>query len=118
MTFGKDPKLIRTTAMGLAVEFWEEAARRAKTFDRRPTVPLKAFVRDNWMKFVHPARSVLAEMLNKPTITEHMKAEIYDALTFGEETEDAMLPPAEFLAQAERELRFPTTQTAIGRVLH
>lgn len=114
----KDPKLLRTTAMGMAAAFWEEAERRAKTMDRKPGVPLKEFVRDNWMKFVLPARATLAELLSSSTVSDHMKAEIYDALTFGEEIEDAKAPPAEFLAQAERELRFPATQTAVGLVLH
>lgn len=88
-TQNKVPRLLRMTAKELAGAFYEEA-KRSDIF--RKTFPTwRTFVPFHWPEFVKPAREVLLTMLRASTTTEHVKKEIYAAITndFEERTKDS-----------------------------
>jgi hypothetical protein len=74
------------TAKEMAGAYYEIAASKDNAF-YRAWPNQGGFIQQNWRHFVMTAREVLTEMLRRNTCSDHMKAEIYDALLL-----DAQLP--------------------------
>ncbi len=70
---------IRHTAKELAGVFYEENKRSDQFRIMWPKV--RDYIRDCWPLYVPQARQALASMLRSPNVTEHLKQEIYKALT-------------------------------------
>lgn len=71
-------KLIKSTAQGIAGSFYEVAASADDFYKLHPSQP--RFIRLYWQQFLKPARETLANMLALPGYTDHVKAEIHQAL--------------------------------------
>ncbi len=71
-------KLVKSTAQGIAGAFYEVAAQANDFYALHPSQP--RFIRAHWQHFTEPARQTLAEMLSRSDTTDHVKAQIYDAL--------------------------------------
>lgn len=69
--------LVRRTAKELCAAFYE--ADRSERF-RKFWPDIKQYIARNWPEFVDPARGVLASMLGRSDVSEHVKKEIYEAL--------------------------------------
>lgn len=79
-------KLVKKTAEEMAGAFYElHAGRDNRFYQAWPNQRL--FIKKNWRNFIVTARQVLATILGRKSTTDHMKAEIYEALVA-----DARLP--------------------------
>lgn len=71
-------KLIRNVCLGMAAEYYEMMARHDLFYARWPDQ--QAYIQLAWPVFIDEAKKSLATMLSLPSITEHVKAEIAEAL--------------------------------------
>ena len=73
-------RLVRVQAKKLAEAFFE-GDDEARTERFRSFFPdIKEFVGRMWPQFVPAARAILADMLERRDVAQHLKDEIYDAL--------------------------------------
>lgn len=70
---------IRHTAKELAGKFYESNKRSDNFRALWPAV--RDYIRDCWPLYIKEARQALAQLLASPNITDHLKGEIYNALT-------------------------------------
>lgn len=69
---------VASVAKELAGCAYDELAKNNQFYATEPSQ--RNWVKRNWILFCEEARKALAQSLNSPTMTEHMKAKIHEAL--------------------------------------
>ena len=89
-------KLVLKTAQEMAGAYYEHTAGQIPGFYKQwPNV--NVYIRSRWQNFVPIARDILASMLGSPSTTEHIKAEIYQALIYDRVVSGQQKPKKLFL---------------------